>query len=96
MLEQISADYQGQVTFLAVGGSGTADATAERAEEWMPSGRILWGLDDSQHVWSLFGVSGTPTTVLLGPDGEVISGWSGERGESGMREAIELALAETS
>ena len=96
MLEQLTADYEGQVAFLAVGGSGTALATAERAQEWIPSGRILWGLDDSQHVWSIFGVSGTPTTVLIGPDGEVIAGWAGERGEAGMREAIELLIAETS
>lgn len=93
MLEEISADYEGEVAFVAVGGSGTLAATGERANEWMPSGRVLWGLDESQHVWSLFGASGTPTTILLGPDGEVVAGWSGAVGEAGMREQIELLVA---
>lgn len=93
MLDQVSQDYEGQVAFLAVGGSGTLEATAQKAVEWMPSGRVLWGLDESQHIWSLFGASGTPTTVMLGPDGEVFGGWSGARGEEAMREQIELLLA---
>jgi len=96
VLEQVSADYEGQVAFLAIGGSGTAEATAERAEEWIPSGRVMWGLDESLRIWSIFGVSGTPSTILMGPDGEVITGWAGERAEAEMRQAIDLLISETS
>ncbi len=95
MLDRISADYADQISFLAVGGSSTRSAIFERAHEWMPSGRISWGLDEDQDVWALFGARGTPTTVVMAADGRVVAAWTGEAGELGMRAAIEAAIAES-
>jgi hypothetical protein len=95
VLDEISVDYEGQVTFVAVGGGGTLAATGERATEWMPSGRVLWGLDESQHVWDLIGASGTPSAVLLGPDGKVFTAWSGALGEAALRENIDALISDS-
>jgi hypothetical protein len=93
LLETVSADYEGQVTFLALGGSSRLDLLGVRADEWIPSGRIVWGYDEKATVWQALGVSGTPTTLLFAPDREVIAGWSGERGETFMREQIDILIA---
>ena len=86
-------DYEGEIEFVAVGGSSDRGKIAARAEEWIPSGRIQWGLDEDQDVWALFGARGTPTTVVLASDGRVVAVWSGETGAAGMRQAIDLAIA---
>ncbi len=93
MLEEISTDYEGDIAFVAIGGSSDRGKIASRAEDWIPSGRIQWGLDEDQDVWALFGARGTPTTVVLGSDGRVVAAWSGAAGAEGMREAIELGIA---
>lgn len=93
MLETVSADYEDQVTFLALGGASRPELLSDRADEWFPSGRIKWGYDENATVWQALGVSGTPTTLLFAPDGEVIAGWSGERGEAFMREQIDILIA---
>jgi len=93
LLETVSADYEDQVTFLALGGASRPELLSDRADEWFPSGRIVWGYDENATVWQALGVSGTPTTLLFAPDGEVIAGWSGERGDAFMREQIDLLIA---
>lgn len=93
MLETVSADYEDHVTFLALGGASRPELLSDRADEWFPSGRIVWGYDENATVWQALGVSGTPTTLLFAPDGEVIAAWSGERGEAFMREQIDILIA---
>lgn len=92
MLENLSAEYEGEVAFVAVGGASDRAQIAQRAEEWIPSGRIKWGLDEDQDVWALLGARGTPTTVVMASDGRVVAAWSGESGVNRIRQAIEAAL----
>lgn len=89
----MSAEYEGDIAFLAVGGSSDRDQIATRAAEWIPSGRVQWGLDEDQDVWALFGARGTPTTVVIATDGRVVAAWSGEAGAFGIRRAIDEAIA---
>lgn len=92
MLEDVSAEYEGDIAFVAVGGASDRAKISERAGQWIPSGRIQWGLDEDQDVWALFGARGTPTTVVLAADGRVVAAWAGEASAEGMRQAIELAI----
>lgn len=59
------------------------ELTAERAAELLPSGRIMWGLDGDQEIFTLYGVPYQPVTVLIAQDkdGSRILGW----GEGGGR-----------
>ena len=89
VLEQISTDYDGEVTFLAIAARGDVEATADRVEEWIPSGRIKWAFDPAEEVWGFFGIRGTPTTLLLSADDRVVAGWPGEVGEDNLRQALD-------
>ncbi len=89
VLEQVSVDYDGKVTFLAIAARGDVDTTAQRAREWIPSGRIKWAYDPSEDVWRFFGIRGTPTTLLLSADDRVVGGWPGEVGEENLRAALD-------
>lgn len=93
MLERITADYDGQVMFLALGGNSRLDLLGERANAWFPSGRIVWAYDEKLTVWLALGVSGTPTTITFAPDGRVMAGWAGERSEAFIREQIDALIA---
>lgn len=92
MLEAISADYEGEVTFLALGGNSELERLQEKADDWFPSGRIAWAYDKRLTVWQTLGVAGTPTTITFDSEGKVIAAWSGERGADFMRDQIEALI----
>ena len=58
----------------------------------MPSGNIMWGLDESQDLFSSFGVPYQPATVLIGADGTVVESWLGARGEDAIRQSLDNLL----
>ncbi len=90
-LDEISADYVEDVTFLAVAKpqATTYEKTAERAPVLMPSGRIAWGYDPDYEVWDLFGVRNQPSTVLITARGEIVDFWFGELGAAETRARID-------
>jgi hypothetical protein len=92
VLDRISADYGDRVVFLAVGGLGDREATIERGREWLPSGRILWGVDDDAVLWTLFGARGTPTVALITGDDRIVGAWAGAVGEEELRRRIEYLI----
>ena len=81
------------MAFVAPAWKGTLEATATRAAELLPSGQVLWGLDESEEIFALYGVPYQPATVLITSDGSIFERWSGAREEGEMREAIEALLA---
>lgn len=93
VLERISEDYEGEITFLAIGARGDAGATAEKAAEWIPSGRVLWAFDEPERLWGVFGARGTPTSVVLSSEQVMLGGWAGEIGEAGLRDAFDRLVA---
>ena len=85
VVDTVAADYQGDVTFLAVAGKADMDRTAQRADELL-TGNVLWGLDDS--IWDLYGVPGQPATVLI-VDGVIVDQWFGALPEDTLRERVD-------
>ena len=71
---------------------GTADATAERADELMTSGVIQWGLDVEEQVFAAYGVPYQPVTVLIGADDTIVDSWAGALAEDELRARIEALL----
>jgi hypothetical protein len=85
VVDTVAADYQGDVTFLAVAGKADMDRTAQRANELITD-NVLWGLDDS--IWDLYGVPGQPATVLI-VDGVIVDQWFGALPEDTIRERLD-------
>ncbi len=82
------------MTFVAVAWKGSAEDTAERAGELIPSGNILWGLDEEQLIFSAYGVPYQPVSVLITHDGIVKTSWAGTRSEADLRAELD-ALVDT-
>lgn len=94
MLEDVTAEFGDDVVFLALGGLSDTEDLAARAEQWFPSGRIVWAHDEDLALWGALGVAGTPTTITIDSDGRVAAAWSGERGREFMRaQILELLTA---
>ena len=55
----------------------------------MPSGRILWGLDEEMAIWELYGTRSQPVAFLITAGGEVIDTWFGILGEDETRARID-------
>lgn len=93
VVDKLAAEYGDEIAFVAPAWRGTQEATARRAAELMPSGKIRWGLDAEEAVFAAYGVPYQPHTVLIGADGVVVDSWAGVRGEDAIRESIEALIA---
>lgn len=89
VVDEIARDYADEVAFVAPAWKGTAEATAERAAELMPSGIIQWGLDAEETVFQAYGVPYQPVTVLISADGRVVESWPGMRSEGEIRSSLD-------
>lgn len=87
VIDTIASDYVGDVTFLAVAGRGSFDATSAVAEVLMPSGNMLWGLDES--LWDSFEVFGQPVTFAISHDGVIVDNWYGLRDDAEIRNVLD-------
>ena len=89
VVDAVAADYQDEVTFLAVAGKGGLDATTQAAASLF-SDNLKWGLDDS--IWDLYGVPGQPATILIS-QGVVVDMWFGVNGDEFLRERIDALIS---
>ncbi|MDJ0790761.1 MAG: hypothetical protein QNJ71_02590 [Acidimicrobiia bacterium] len=88
VVDAVAANYQDEVTFLAVAGKSGLDPTAQAAESLF-SDNLEWGLDDS--VWDLYGVPGQPATILVS-QGVIVDRWFGVNNDEFLRERIERLI----
>lgn len=60
----------------------------------MPSGLIMWGLDQSPDwpLFALYGVPYQPAGIAIAPNNVVVDAWVGPLGETELRAAIENLL----
>ncbi len=64
------------------------DRALTKAVELMPSGVVEWGLDATEEVFALYGVTYQPAGVMI-VDGVIIDQWPGGLGEKALRERVE-------
>jgi hypothetical protein len=88
VVDNLAQEYD-NVAFVAVAWKGTAEDTAERAAELMPSGSMFWGLDVTEEIFALYEVPYQPVTVLIGADKQVAERWTGLRDEDEIRAALD-------
>jgi len=93
VVDALAGSYSDDVTFLAVAGRSSLDATTAGAAELIPSGDVLWTLDEA--IWETYEVFGQPVTFVISAGGAVVDSWFGLRTESEIRSVLD-ELAGTS
>jgi hypothetical protein len=93
VVDDISADYADDVAFVAVAWKGTFDDTAERANQLLTSGNVVWGLDADESIFQSYGVPYQPVTALISADKKVVQMWSGLQEEDVIRERLDALVA---
>ncbi len=89
VVDEVAADYEDDVRFVAVAGRGSLDDTAAEAEVLFS--RLDWGLDDS--VWDLYGVFGQPVTILITGSDVAVDTWAGALSEDEIRARLDALVA---
>jgi hypothetical protein len=89
VVDQVAAEYEGKVDFVAVAGRSDLGSSVQAAETLF-SDNLMWGLDES--IWDLYGARGQPVTVTITADGRIADSWYGVRGAAALREAIDGLL----
>ncbi|MCB2223654.1 MAG: hypothetical protein KQH83_05705 [Actinobacteria bacterium] len=91
VIDAVASDYQDAVTFLAVAGRSTPEASAARVGVWFSPDRVLWGYSDE--IWDLYAVPYQPVSVLITSDGYEVNRWFGEASEEDLRAALDELAA---
>ena len=91
-MDNLAAEYSDRIDFVAPAWKADLDATTARAEELFQSGEVLWGLDQDEEIFALYGVPYQPVTILIGDDRTVYESWPGLRDEQEIREALERLI----
>jgi hypothetical protein len=88
VVDEVAADYDDDVRFVAVAGRGSLEDTAAEASALFS--RLDWGLDDA--IWDLYGVPGQPVTFLITGSDVVADTWAGALGEDEIRSRLDALV----
>lgn len=90
-IDAVAPDYLEEVTFVAVAGRSSLEASRERVGDWFSPDRILWGYDDD--LWTTYLVRGQPVSFVISSDGIIVGQWFGSIGEDALRERLDDLVA---
>ncbi len=93
VVDSLAAEYGDEVDFVAPAWRSSFEATQARADELFQSGEIMWGLDEDEEIFQLYGVPYQPVTVLIAADRTVVEAWDGLRAEEEIRAALDGLIA---
>lgn len=93
VVDSLAAEYADEVDFVAPAWRSSFEATQARADQLFQSGAIMWGLDEDEEIFQLYGVPYQPVTVLIAADGTVVDAWDGLRAEQEIRAALDALIA---
>lgn len=68
--------------------------TAQAADRLLPSGEVLWGLDEAQEIFASYGVGGQPAGAIISAEGTLVSTWRGGRSAVAIREVLDALLTD--
>lgn len=86
-MDAVASDYLDDITFLAVAGSSSPEASAARVGDWFDPDRVLWTYNDD--LWDLYLVGYQPVSVLVSSDDVIVERWFGAVGETELRAALD-------
>ena len=90
-MDAVASDYLDDITFLAIAGSSSPEASAVRVGDWFDPDRVLWAYSDE--LWDLYLVGYQPVSVLISSDDVIVERWFGAVGETELRAALERLRA---
>jgi hypothetical protein len=93
VVDSLAAEYANEVDFVAPAWKSSLELTRDRAAELFQSNRIMWGLDEEEEIFGLYGVPYQPVTVLIAGDQTVVEAWDGLRAEDEIRAALDDLIA---
>jgi hypothetical protein len=93
VVDSLAAEYADRVDFVAPAWKSTFQLTEARANELFQSGEIMWGLDEREEIFQLYGIPYQPVTVLIAADQTVVEAWDGLRPEEEIRAALDDLIA---
>lgn len=93
VVDSLAAEYADRVDFVAPAWKSTFQLTEARANELFQSGEIMWGLDEQEEIFQLYGIPYQPVTVLIAADRTVVEAWDGLRPEDEIRAALDDLIA---
>lgn len=93
VVDSLAAEYSDEIDFVAPAWKSSFALTEARAEELFQSGQIMWGLDEEEEIFQLYGVPYQPVTVLIAADQTVVEAWDGLRAEEEIRTALDELIA---
>jgi hypothetical protein len=89
VIDELAAEYADRVDFVAPAWKASFEATRDLAGEVFKSGKVMWGLDEDEVIFSRYGIPFQPVTVLIASDQTVVEKWAGVRSKEELRAAIE-------
>jgi hypothetical protein len=89
VVDEIAADYEDDVRFVAVAGRSGLEETAAEADALFS--RLDWGLDDS--IWDIYGVPYQPVTFLITGSDVVVDTWAGPLDADDIRGRLDALVA---
>lgn len=92
VVDGLAAEYAERVDFVAPAWKSSFELTEIRAAQLLQSGEILWGLDEAEEIFALYGVPYQPVIVLIAADRTVVESWAGLRAESEIRSALDALI----
>jgi hypothetical protein len=93
VIDKLAAEYSDRVDFVAAAWKSSFEATAARANELLVSGDVMWGLDEDEDIFNLYGVPYQPVTVLIAGDDTVVEVWPGLKDEAEIRAALDNLIS---
>ncbi|MBA2726064.1 MAG: hypothetical protein H0U53_08750 [Actinobacteria bacterium] len=85
----MAEEFKGKAVFFGASNSDTVEAGEQYRDEY----DVPYELALAPQVWEIFGQPFRPTTIVIGPDGEIAARFDGPVDQEGLRDALNEALS---
>ncbi len=93
-MERLAEEYEGRVTVVAPAWKSSLEDTARVADQLIPSGRVLWGMDYKEEIFSAYGVGYQPAGAIVSANGQLVASWPGAENPNTIREVLDSLLGD--
>ncbi len=92
--ERLAEEYEDRVTVVAPAWKSSLENTAGVADRLLPSGRVLWGMDYTEEIFSAYGVGYQPAGAIVSANGELVTTWPGAENPDTIRGVLDSLLGD--
>jgi hypothetical protein len=93
VVDELAAEYGDRVDFVAPAWKSSFESTKAFADTVFASGKVMWGLDEAEAIFRLYGIPYQPVTVLIASDRTIVAKWAGVSSKDDLRASIENLIA---